>query len=256
MKSKLTSKTVLAHSSNYSKGRSGYKVCKITPHHMSGVLSGQQCAKIFQNKNRNASANYCIGVKGDIVCSVEEENRAWTSSSKWNDCQAITIEVSNSKTGGKWPISDASWKALINLCVDICKRYKFRLNYNGTKNGSLTRHNMYADTDCPGKYLQSKLPELAKEVNKRLDGSSTKKGYSGNFPSLGTKGYLSKGDNGGQVKRLQKFLNWCIGAKLTVDGDFGSKTEKAVKNFQKKYGLTVDGYFGKGSLAKAKSIKK
>jgi hypothetical protein len=136
---------------------------------MSGVLSGEQCARIFQNSKRNASANYCIGVNGDIVCSVEEENRAWTSSSSWNDCQAITIEVSNNKMGGKWTISNASWKSLVKLCVDICKRYNFKLKYDGTKNGSLTRHNMYANTDCPGPYLQSKFPDLVKEVNAELD---------------------------------------------------------------------------------------
>lgn len=169
MKSSLTTKTVLAHSSNYTKGRKGYKICKITPHHMSGVLSGTECAKIFQRASRDASANYCIGVKGDIVCNVEEENRAWTSSSSWNDCQAITIEVSNSKASGNFPVSDASWKSLVKLCADICKRYNFRLTYDGTKYGSLTRHNMYANTDCPGPYLQSKFPQLVKEVNAILD---------------------------------------------------------------------------------------
>lgn len=177
MKSNLTNKTVLAHSSNYTKGRRGYKVCKITPHHMSGVLSGSQCARIFQNSKRNASANYCIGVNGDIVCCVPEENRAWTSSSSWNDCQAITIEVSNNKMGGKWTISNASWKSLIKLCVDICKRYNFKLKYDGTKYGSLTRHNMYANTDCPGPYLQSKFPELVKEVNKQLENKEEKKSF-------------------------------------------------------------------------------
>lgn len=180
MKSNLTSKTVLAHKSNYTKGRTDritgitYKVCKITPHHMSGVLSGSQCAKLFQNANRNASANYCIGVNGDIVCCVEEQNRAWTSSNKVNDYQAITIEVSNNKMGGKWTISTASWNSLVKLCVDICKRYKFKLKYDGTKNGSLTRHNMFANTDCPGPYLQSKFPDLVKEVNKQLEKSGKK----------------------------------------------------------------------------------
>ena len=175
MKSSLTNKTVLAHSTNYTKGRRGYKICKLTIHHMAGVLSGSQCAKIFQNSKRNASANYCIGVNGDIVCSVEEENRAWTSSSSWNDCQAITIEVSNNKTGGKWTISNASWKSLVKLCVDICKRYNFKLKYDGTKNGSLTRHNMFANTNCPGPYLQSNFPELVKEVNKQLENKQEKK---------------------------------------------------------------------------------
>ena len=66
-KSGLTTATALADSSNYTHGRKGYKICKITPHHMAGVLTGKQCARIFQNPNRNASANFCIGNDGDIV---------------------------------------------------------------------------------------------------------------------------------------------------------------------------------------------
>ena len=171
--SSLIRSQVLASSSNYTQGRRGYKICKITPHHMAGVLSGAQCARIFQNPSRQASANYCIGNDGDIVGCVDENNRAWTSSSSSNDCQAITIEVSNNKTGGDWTISDKAWNALVDLCVDICKRYNFKLTYDGTKNGSLTRHNMFANTNCPGKYLQSRFQELANTVNARLNGSAT-----------------------------------------------------------------------------------
>ena len=87
--------------------------------------------------------------------------------------KAITIEVSNSSVGGQYPISEAAWKSLVKLCVDICKRYNFRLTYDGTPNGSLTRHNMFANTNCPGAYLQSKFPELVKEVNSQLDGGET-----------------------------------------------------------------------------------
>lgn len=213
MKSSLTNKTVLAHSSNYTKGRRGYKVCKITPHHMSGVLSGSQCAKIFQNSKRNASANYCIGVNGDIVCCVPEENRAWTSSSSWNDCQAITIEVSNNKMGGKWTISNASWKSLIKLCVDICKRYNFKLKYDGTKYGSLTRHNMYANTDCPGPYLQSKFPELVKEVNKQLENKEEKKTFKKYYIKV-TANVLNVREGAGTqykvVKTIKKGEKWLI----------------------------------------------
>lgn len=176
-----------ADSSNYSQGRNGYNICKITPHHMSGKLSSQQCGNIFRNPNRNASSNYGIGNDGDIACYVKEENRAWTSSSPWNDYQAITIEVSNCEYGGQWRISDAAWNSLVALCVDICRRYNFRLEYDGTKNGSLTRHNMYANTDCPGPYLQSKLPELAKIVNAKLDGE--------NIPSIPSSTSTNKKSN-------------------------------------------------------------
>ena len=175
VKSELASKVIEAHSSNYSKGRNGQKICKITPHHTAGVLTSEQCAKIFQNESRNASANYCIGNDGDIVCCVSEENRAWTSSSRSNDQQAITIEVSNCEIGGAWKISESAWNSLVNLCVDICKRYDFKLTYDETPNGSLTRHNMFANTDCPGQYLQSRFAELADVVNARLNGNVTNK---------------------------------------------------------------------------------
>lgn len=74
--------------------------------------------------------------------------------------------------------------------------------------------------------------------------------YTGGLPSKTVK----KGSKGTDVKHLQKFLNWCIGAGLKVDGACGSKTVSAIKKFQKAYGLKQDGVFGSKSRAKAKSI--
>lgn len=170
MFSKLTNSIAIADASNYTKGRNGHRICKITPHHVAGKVTGLQCARLFQNPNRNASANYSIGYNGDIVGCVDEENRAWTSNSRNNDYQAITIECSNDEIGGNWHISDKTWNSLVELCVDICTRYNFRLNYTGDASGSLTRHNMFQSTACPGPYLQSRFSELAEIVNKRLDG--------------------------------------------------------------------------------------
>ena len=169
--SSLAQGAYIAHPNNYQKGRNGHKICKFTPHIMAGILTGKQCAvNIFQKSTRYASANYCIGNDGDLVCNVYEEDRAYTSSSRSNDNQAITVEVSNCEYGGDWKISDKAWNTLVNLAVDVCTRYGFRLVYDGTPNGSLTRHNMFANTACPGKYLQSRFQELADTVNARLDG--------------------------------------------------------------------------------------
>lgn len=154
---------------NYSQGRKGMRICKITPHVMAAKWTGKRCAEFFAGGTREASSNYCIGYDGDIVCAVKEEDRAWTSSNGNNDRQAITIECANDIIGGEWHISDATWNSLVNLCVDICKRYNFKLVYDGTPNGSLTRHNMFYSTNCPGPYLQGRLGELAEIVNKRLE---------------------------------------------------------------------------------------
>ena len=54
---------------------------------------------------------------------------------------------------------------------------------------------------------------------------------------------LKKCSKGDSVKLLQELLNK-HGFNLTVDGDFGNKTEEAVKQFQKRLNLTVDGIVG------------
>ena len=66
--------------------------------------------------------------------------------------------------------------------------------------------------------------------------------------------YLQKGDKGQQVKNLQLFLIW-LGYNIKADGSYGPNTETAVKDFQTKYKLTVDGKFGESCLKKAQSIE-
>lgn len=97
------------------------------------------------------------------------------------------------------------------------------------------------------------------------------KAYTGTFPNIKvkytvtdkkgkkstkTRNYLTAGDQGTEVKNLQKFLNWYGSYGLTVDGDFGSKTDVAVEKFQAAEKLIIDGKFGSKCLAAAKKVKK
>ena len=67
--------------------------------------------------------------------------------------------------------------------------------------------------------------------------------------------HYEKGDYGYDVLYVQRFLNW-YGIKCTADGDFGDKTEAAVKTFQKAMGLTIDGKVGAKTIAAMKAVKK
>lgn len=143
---------------------------KITIHHMADDIPLERLGEVFAEQDRQASSNYAIDSQGRVALYVEEANRAWTSSSPDNDHQAVTIEVANDEIGGDWHVSDAAYDALIELCVDICRRNGIdRLDYTGDQWGNLTIHKMFnPDTECPGPYLENKMPEIAAEVNRRL----------------------------------------------------------------------------------------
>lgn len=71
--------------------------------------------------------------------------------------------------------------------------------------------------------------------------------------------YLQYGDTGNDVKTLQQKLNKvgmtdANGKKLVEDGDFGSATKYAVRAFQEKYHLEVDGVAGKDTISKLDDV--
>lgn len=51
---------------------------------------------------------------------------------------------------------------------------------------------------------------------------------------------------------LQRNLNTVMGSGLTADGSFGSFTDQAVRAFQTRYHLSVDGQYGPASAAMMK----
>jgi hypothetical protein len=165
MKSPLATKEILTNNYNARKK----PIIKFTPHHTAVV--GAMAETIANNFNKNGnSANYVIGNDGTIISCVPEEYRAWTSSSEDNDTQAITVEVCNSTGEPEWKVSDAALEALINLGVDICRRYNLPgFTWTGNKNGTLTIHKMFWATACPGPYLESKMPYIAEQISKRLN---------------------------------------------------------------------------------------
>ena len=65
---------------------------------------------------------------------------------------------------------------------------------------------------------------------------------------------LRKGSTGAEVKEVQRLLN-LAGAGLTVDGDFGEKTRKAVVTFQLNKGLDADGIVGEKTWLELKLLE-
>lgn len=152
----------------------------ISIHCMAGQLTVESCGNVFANPQRQASSNYGIGPDGRIGMYVEEKDRSWCTSNRANDNRAITIEVA-SDNKHPYAVTDAAYKSLINLLVDICKRNGIKkLLWQGDPAliGQITKQNMtvhrwFARKACPGDYLYKKHSQIAADVNKRLGVSTT-----------------------------------------------------------------------------------
>lgn len=162
-------------------GKRTHTIDRITPHAVVGQLSVEQICDCFKDRSRQASCNYAIGADGRIGLCVDEQNRSWCSSSRDNDQRAVTIECASDLTE-PYTMNDKVYAALVNLCVDICRRNGKKkllwiadrdkaLNYEVKPDEMLlTVHRWFAKKSCPGNWLLGKLGNLADSVNCKLGG--------------------------------------------------------------------------------------
>lgn len=223
-------------------GQRAHSIDRISPHCVVGQCTAESLGSWFARSSTQASSNYGIDKDGRVGLYVEEKNRSWCTSSSANDNRAVTIECA-SDTSSPYRMNDAVFETLVRLCADICKRNgKRKLLWISDKTKALaytpagdemllTVHCWFANKSCPGDWLMSRLGTLATRVTALL---------AGGHPTL------QKGCTGSDVKELQEILvaqGYDLGS-AGADGDFGSKTEAAVIQFQKDHSLTADGIVG------------
>ncbi len=113
------------------------------------------------SKATYASSNYIIGLDGEILRVVPETEIAYCSNSRNSD--TISIENCHPKADGKF--SEATYKSLIELAADLCKRYKL------DPSTQLIRHYDITQKACPLYYVNNPdaWEKLKKDVSALLN---------------------------------------------------------------------------------------
>lgn len=162
------------------------KITGFTIHHNAGINSYGMAT----NPDYQVSANYWITNEGVIIPNVDENMRAWTTGAKGypagaaSDHRNITVEVSNSGTGGKWPISAAARAALVALIADVFSRHKLGAVKRG-KNSGVAVHQDFVPTVCPGPTVMDGLSSIIADAEKARSGGSSG-GSGGNSGNSGS----------------------------------------------------------------------
>lgn len=92
-----------------------------------------------------ASAHYIIGLQGEIIQCVPEQEVAYHANNA--NSYSIGIEVCHPDWDGKF--AETTYKSLITLLVDLCTRY------NLEPITALIRHYDVTKKDCPHYYVQN-----------------------------------------------------------------------------------------------------
>ena len=252
MNSSLVNVVIYADHNNFTDGRSGYGIQKITVHHCAGVMSAESIGYLWQNPSRECSSHYGIGNDGRIGQYVDEYDTAWTDSNWVSNCTSVTIETSNCACGGDWPVSDEALESLIRLCADISIRNGLGYLVPGA---NLTWHSMYAATTCPGDYLRARMQYIADRANEIIGGGGGHKIAEDGLWGVDTTrkaqevfgtpvdGVVSKqmswvgNQNPGLLDSTFEWLDYMAGGSLLIAA------------IQRKVGVSDDGYIGPDTIS-------
>ena len=247
-RSGLTTNYVPASSKNYTQGRSRFgKIERITLHHVAGTsLPGG----IFQNSGRGASAHYGVN-HGSIENYVDESDIAWSDGLWDSNKRTVSMEIVNSTIDG-YLVADDTISSVIKLVADIAKR-----NGLGTlvKGKNIFGHRDFKATFCPGDYLyKEKFDHIIAEVNKLIGSSNVapqatvtptntiSSGNPGKVKVYGTK-YINNDPYIGKVAAFMRKEFRAYTPATALGNYYGPKITAAIKEFQHRTNLTVDGNF-------------
>jgi N-acetylmuramoyl-L-alanine amidase len=235
--------------------RYGQTVKFIVIHYVGAVSSAKNNCIYFCGGNRRASAHYfvdseiwqcipeskaawhCGGGLLDTGRAINQGNRGATYFHICTNYNSIGIELCCYKKNGMVVPTPTAIETAAPLVKSLMKKYNVPASH-------VIRHFDVNGKICPNGYISA---TAWAGLHKKLTG---KKEVS--YPTE----TLRKGSTGSEVTKLQECLNTLMNAGLSVDGIFGSATESAVKKFQKKYALEVDGIVGPKTIEKLNKLMK
>lgn len=199
---------------------------------------------LSKTKTAKASSHYIIGLEGEIIQCIPEDEYSYCTNQA--NGYTISIETCHPDSSGKYNV--ATYQSFVELCADICKRYKL-----DPMNGGLIRHYDVSKKCCPKWFVDNPAAweQFKKDVktvisNVSINISPSVIPVKTSNPYLVPTGNIKSGSRGDNVKWAQWYLKdkgYDIGS-TGIDGVFGKKTDAATRSFQKTKGLVVDGIIG------------
>lgn len=110
----------------------------------STAIANRNYFESLKDKKIYASSHYIIGLQGEIIRCIPEDEIAYHG----NHANGYSIGIENCHPDWNGKFNDKTYKSLIELCADICKRYCL------DPETALIRHYDVTKKQCPLYYVQ------------------------------------------------------------------------------------------------------
>ena len=161
----------------------------------------------------------------------------------------VTSENAVNKMLTKYKLNQNEFDALVSFTFNLGSKNLLKLTNNYRRNKGEIADAILLYNKAGGNVLKGLIKRRQAERDLFCSSPTTAPKVEKENPYTIPKVTLKKGSKGVGVKWLQWELNES-GYNLTIDGVFGDKTLDAVKSFQHKHGLVIDGLVGKNTRAK------
>lgn len=120
----------------------------------------------LKNKQVYASSQYIIGLNGEVVACMPENEIAWHAGNYKINCNSIGFECCHPDWGGKF--SDITYNTLITMLADKCRQYNLNVN-------AIITHKMASGKNCPKYYVENQdaFEQLKSDVASKLGNNYT-----------------------------------------------------------------------------------
>lgn len=181
----------------------------------------------FQTTTKKVSSHYIIGLDGEIIRCIPEDEVSWCT----NQANSYTISIECCHPFSDGIFNDKTYKSLVELCADICKRW----NLNPL-NGGIIRHYDVTRKVCPKGFVSkskggtddnncTRYNTFLKDVAKAMGQTSTPTEFQqylikvtsdDGFVNIRKTPKFSDSDIVGKIENGNK--KYTITAETTVDG--------------------------------------
>jgi len=140
-----------------------YTKTMVTIHHNAGVLSHEDVLNAW--KTREASAHFDVDRVGGVAQYVDVNEYAWACGNTVGNQTSISIEMSNSATGGNWPVAETTWHEAARLAGWL---FAHVIGTRPNSSNLVPHHHWYA-TSCAGPYVDSVFGQLISLAQQAYD---------------------------------------------------------------------------------------